>query len=54
MACNFRRVIDLAARGLFPISKMISRVYAFDQAGQALQDWHEAPAKVCRYLVSLD
>ena len=33
---------------------MISRVYGFDQAGQALQDWHNAPAKVCRYLVSLD
>ena len=54
MPCNFRRVIDFAARGLFPISKMISRVYGFDQAGQALQDWHDAPAKVCRYLVSLD
>ena len=54
MPCNFRRVIDFAARGLFPISKMISRVYKFDQAGQALRDWHEAPAKVCRYLVSLD
>ena len=54
MPCNFRRVIDFAARGLFPISKMISRVYGFDQAGQALQDWHDAPAKVCRYLVSLN
>ena len=54
MPCNFRRVIDFAARGLFPVSKMISRVYSFDNAGQALRDWHEAPAKVCRYLVSLD
>ena len=54
MPCNFRRVIDFAARGLFPISKMISRVYGFEQAGQALRDWHDAPAKVCRYLVSLD
>ena len=36
------------------ISKMISRIYPFDEAGKALQDWHEAPAKVCRYLVSLD
>ena len=26
----------------------------FDEAGQALQDWHDAPAKVCRYLISLD
>ena len=54
MPCNFRRVIDFAARGLFPIGKTISRVYGFEQAGQALQDWHEAPAKVCRYLISLD
>ena len=54
MPCNFRRVIDFAARGLFPIGKTISRVYGFEQAGQALQDWHEAPAKVCRYLLSLD
>ena len=51
---NFRRVIDFAARGLFPISKMISRIYPFDEAGKALQDWHESPAKVCRYLISLD
>ena len=50
---NFRRVIDFARRGLFPIEKMLTRTYAFDDAGQALADWDAAPGKVCRLAVKL-
>ena len=50
---NFRRVIDFARRGLFPIEKMLTRTYAFADAGQALADWDAAPGKVCRLAVKL-
>lgn len=50
---NFRRVIDFARRGLFPIEKMLTRTYAFADAGQALADWDAAPGKVCRMAVQL-
>jgi len=50
---NFRRVIDFARRGLFPIGKMLTKTYAFDAAGRALADWDAAPGKVCRLAVEL-
>lgn len=50
---NFRRVIDFARRGLFPIAKMLTKTYAFEEAGQALADWDAAPGKVCRMAVKL-
>ncbi|MGN0854553.1 MAG: zinc-binding alcohol dehydrogenase family protein [Kiritimatiellia bacterium] len=50
---NFRRVIDCARRGLFPIRKMLTRTYAFEAAGQALADWDAAPQQVCRLAVKL-
>ena len=50
---NFRRVIDFARRGLFPIGKMLTKTYGFDAAGQALADWDAAPANVCRLAVKL-
>ena len=50
---NFRRVIDFAKRGLFPIEKMLTKTYDFADAGQALADWDDAPAKVCRLAVKL-
>lgn len=50
---NFRRVIDFARRGLFPIAKMLTKTYDFADAGQALADWDAAPGKVCRVAVKL-
>ena len=50
---NFRRVIDFARRGLFPIGKMLTKAYSFDDAGAALSDWDAAPGKVCRMAVKL-
>jgi threonine dehydrogenase-like Zn-dependent dehydrogenase len=50
---NFRRVIDFARRGLFPIGKMLTKAYSFSDAGQALADWNAAPGKVCRFLVKV-
>ena len=50
---NFRRVIDFARRGLFPIGKMLTKAYPFDEAGAALADWDAAPGKVCRMAVML-
>lgn len=50
---NFRRVLDFARRGLFPIGKMLTKAYDFTAAGQALADWDEAPGKVCRYAVKV-
>lgn len=48
---NFRRIIDFAARGLFNPADIISRIYPFEEAGNALRDWHKNPSKVCRYLI---
>ena len=48
---NFRRVLDFARRGLFPIGKMLTKAYDFAAAGQALADWDVAPGKVCRFAV---
>ena len=50
---NFRRVIDFAQRGLFPIGKMLTKAYSFSEAGQAFADWNAAPGKVCRFLVKV-
>ena len=50
---NFRRVIDFARRGLFPIGKMLTKTYSFADAGAALADWDAAPGKVCRMAVKL-
>ena len=50
---NFRRVIEFARRGLFPIAKMLTKTYDFADAGRALADWDAAPGKVCRLAVKL-
>ena len=50
---NFRRVLDFARRGLFPIGKMLTKAYGFNDAGQALADWDAAPGKVCRFAVKV-
>ena len=48
---NFRRVIDFARRGIFPIGKMLTKSWAFADAGRALADWDAAPGSVCRMVV---
>lgn len=50
---NFRRVLDFARRGLFPIGKMLTKAYGFNDAGLALADWDAAPDKVCRFAVKV-
>ena len=50
---NFRRVIDFARRGLFPVGKMLTKAYGFADAGKALADWDAAPGKVCRLAVKI-
>ena len=50
---NFRRVIEFARRGRFPIAKMLTKTYDFADAGRALADWDAAPGKVCRLAVKL-
>lgn len=51
---NFRRIIHFAEKGKFTPSKMISRIYPFENAGDALHDWNESPSKVCRYLIQVN
>ena len=50
---NFRRVIDFARRGVFPIGKMLTKAYGFGEADKALADWDAAPGKVCRFAVKI-
>ena len=45
--------IGFARPGLFPIGRMLSKAYPFDEAGAALADWDAAPGKVCRMAVML-
>lgn len=50
---NFRRIIRFAAEKRFQPSDMITRIYPFENAGDALRDWNENPSKVCRYLIKV-
>jgi len=50
---NFRRVIELARQNKLPLDKLITRIYDFADAGQALADWSAAPGKVCRLLIKI-
>jgi len=48
---DFRAVIGLLEAGLFPLADVVTRVYPFAAAGQALADWHAAPASFTKILV---
>jgi len=50
---NFRRVIELARQNKLPLGKLITRIYDFADAGQALADWSREPGKVCRLLIKI-
>ena len=50
---NFRRVIKLMQAGKIPAERMISRIFPFAEAGEALAFWARNPAQVCRLLIEL-
>lgn len=52
-AVNFRRVINLFGKNNFPIEKLISEVYSFKDAGEALKDWDADPNRITRILIEI-
>ncbi len=53
LPADFEAVISLLAAGRFPLHEMVTRVYPFRQAGQALADWHAAPAAFTKILIEV-
>lgn len=50
---NFRTVIRLLEQGTFPVDEVITRVYPFAQAGQALADWAANPPAFTKIMIEL-
>lgn len=51
MPTDFAAVIEYLKRGTCPVDKLITAIYAPEQAGEALQSWASAPGNVFRILV---
>jgi threonine dehydrogenase-like Zn-dependent dehydrogenase len=49
----FPAVIVMMERREFPFAELITKVYPFDQAAQALRDWDEAPGRFNKILIDL-
>jgi 2-desacetyl-2-hydroxyethyl bacteriochlorophyllide A dehydrogenase len=49
----FPAVIKMLEKRAQPFSDLISRVYPFDEVGQALQDWDAAPEKFTKILIDV-
>jgi len=50
----FPDVIKMLEERKFPYPDLISRVYPFEQAGQALKDWDKNPAKFMKILIKIN
>lgn len=50
---NFETVIRLLEEGSFPVDDVVTRVYPFEDAGQALIDWDADPGAFTKILIEL-
>ena len=50
---EFPAVIHMIESHMFPFEELITRVYPFEEAGQALADWNDAPGKFTKILIEL-
>jgi threonine dehydrogenase-like Zn-dependent dehydrogenase len=53
LPADFETVIRLLEARRFPLDEVVTRVYPFRQAGQALADWDAAPAAFTKILIQL-
>lgn len=51
---DFRFVAALLADPAIPVERLVSRSVPFDQAGNAMADWAEAPGEFCKIQIDLD
>ena len=50
---NFRTVIEMLEAGSFPVDEVITRVYPFAEAGQALVDWDANPPEFTKIMLEM-
>jgi threonine dehydrogenase-like Zn-dependent dehydrogenase len=50
---DFQAVVALLEAGSFPLDGVVTRVYPFHQAGQALADWSASPVSFTKILVEI-
>jgi len=50
---NFETVIRLLEEGSFPVDDVVTRIYPFGDAGQALIDWDANPAAFAKILIEI-
>jgi 2-desacetyl-2-hydroxyethyl bacteriochlorophyllide A dehydrogenase len=50
---NFQTVIRMLEAGTFPVDEVITRVYPFAEAGQALVDWNANPPAFTKIMVEM-
>lgn len=53
MSDDFSRVIQMLESGRFPVDKVITKVYPFQQAGQALADWDANTPAFTKILIDM-
>jgi threonine dehydrogenase-like Zn-dependent dehydrogenase len=53
LPADFTAVIRLLEARRFPLAEVVTRVYPFRQAGQALADWHAVPAAFTKILIEM-
>ena len=51
LSADFETVIRLLEARRFPLAEVVTRVYPFREADQALADWHAAPASFTKILI---
>ena len=52
-ADDFRAVMEMLRRGVFPVADAVTRVVGLDDAGAAMRDWSARPATITRIHVDL-
>ena len=53
MPDDFRRVIKMLEKGMFPVEDAVTAVVALEEAPQALQEWNYNPSRFTKIMVSL-
>ena len=53
LGSDFEAVIAMLESGVFPVDRVITRCYAFAEAGQALRDWDADPSAVTKILIQV-
>lgn len=51
---DFRAVISLLEKRLFPVDQAVSLVVSLDDASDALRSWSESPSRFKKIMVTLD